>query len=131
MEGFWQAAAAVILTVILVLALGAQGKQVGVLLVLAVCCMLGVLALSYISPVIDFVHRLSIVGQMDAGILEILLKSVGIGLIGEIASLICADSGNATLGKALQMVSAACILRLSLPLLEKLLDLLERTLGEV
>lgn len=131
MEGFWQAAAAVILTVILVLALGSQGKQIGVLLVLGVCCMLGALALSYLSPVVDFVHRLSSVGQLDGGILEILLKTVGMGLIGEIASMICTDSGNGTLGKALQMVSAACILRLSLPLLENLLELLERILGEV
>ena len=131
MSGFLQAAAAVLLTVIMVLALGVQGKQTGILLVLGVCCMLGVLALSYLEPVLDFIHRLSSIGQLDGGMLEILLKAVGIGLIGEIASLICADSGNGALGKALQMVSAAVILRLSLPLLEQLLELLEQILGEV
>lgn len=131
MSGYWQAAAGVLLTVILVLALGSKGKQTALLLVLGVCGMLGVLAISYLEPVIDFIQRLRTVGQLDRGMLEILFKAVGIGLIGEIAGLICADSGNAALGKSLQMLSAAVILRLSLPLLEQLLQLLEQILGEV
>jgi hypothetical protein len=61
----------------------------------------------------------------------ILLKVVGIGLIGEISALICTDSGNASLGKILQILSAAVILRLALPLLEQFLDLLEKVLGNV
>lgn len=130
MEGFWQAAAATALTVILVMALGAQGKQIGTLLIMAVCCILGVLALSYLEPVIGFIRRLSGMGHLDNGMLGILLKVVGIGLISEIAGLICTDSGNAALGKALQLVSAAVILRMSIPLLEQLLELLEQILGE-
>lgn len=131
MSGFLQGAAAVLLTVIMVLALGNQGKQTALLLVLAVCGMVGVLAISYLEPVVDFIRRLRSVGDLDGGMLQILLKSVGIGLIGEIASLICADTGNAALGKALQMLSAAVILRLSIPLLEQLLELLEQIMGVV
>ena len=131
MSGFLQGSAAVLLTTILVLALGSQGKQTAMLLVLAVCAMVGVLALSYLEPVVQFVQKLRAVGNLDGGMLQILLKAVGIGLIGEIASTICADSGNAALGKTLQMLSAAVILRLSVPLLEQLFDLLEQILGEV
>ena len=130
MSGYLQAAAGVLLTVILVLALGKEGKQTALLLVLAVCAMVGVLALGYLEPVVNFLQRLSILGNVSSEMLGIMLKVVGIGLIGEIAALICADSGNASLGKVLQILSAALILRLALPMLEQLLDLLERVLGE-
>lgn len=119
------------MTVIMVLALGKEGKQSALLLVLAVCAMVGVLALGYLSPVVDFMKRLSAIGQINGQMLGILMKVVGIGLIGELASLICADSGHASLGKVLQILSAAVILRLALPLLEQLLELLERVLGEI
>ena len=131
MTAFWQGAAAVLLTVVLCLAIGKQGKEAGLLLTLAVCCMVGALALSYLQPVVEFVRQLQSLGQLDNGMLEILLKTVGIGLIGEIASLICADAGNAALGKSLQLLSAATILWLSIPLLTQLLELLQQILGEV
>ena len=131
MSGFLQAAAGVLLTVILVLALGKEGKQTALLLVLAVCAMVGALAMAYLEPVIEFINKLCTVGKLNAEMLGILLKVVGIGLVGEIAGLVCADSGNASLGKVLQLLSAALILRLSLPLLEQLLDLLEQIMGEV
>lgn len=131
MTAYWQGAAAVLLTVILVLALGRQGKEAGLLLTLAVCCMVCVLALSYLRPVVEFIHQLQSIGQLDSAMLEILLKAAGIGLIGEIASLICADAGNAALGKALQLLSAAVILWLAIPLLTQLMELLQQILGEV
>lgn len=131
MTGYLQAAAGVLLTVILVLALGKEGKHTALLLVLAVCAMVGVLAMGYLEPVINFIQRLSVLGRVNGEMLGILLRVVGIGLIGEIAALICADSGNASLGKVLQILSATLILRLSLPLLEQLLNLLEGILGEV
>ena len=130
MNGYLQAAAGILLTVILVLALGKEGKQTAMLLVLAVCAMVGVLVLGYLEPVVDFMKRLSIVGNVSGEMLGIILKVVGIGLIGEIAGLICTDSGNASLGKVLKILSAALILRLALPLFEQLLELLERVLVE-
>lgn len=131
MNGFLQAAAGVLLTVIMVLALGKEGKQTGILLVLAVCGMVGILALGYLEPVVAFARRLGVVGNVNNEVMGILLKVVGIGLIGEISALICTDSGNASLGKILQILSAAVILRLALPLLEQFLGLLEKVLGNV
>lgn len=131
MEGFWQGAAGILIACILVLALGKQGKEAGLLLTLGVCCMGGVLALSYLRPVIDFIQQLAQVGQLDGGMLEILLKAVGIGLVGELASLICTDAGNSAMGKTIQLLSSATILWLSLPLLTQLLQLLEDILGGI
>lgn len=120
-----------LLAVILALVLDKQEKEMGLLLTLAVCCMISGLALSYLRPVVSFINQLQTIGQLNGEMLQILLKVVGIGLIGEIAGLICADAGKAAMGKALQLLSAAVILWLSLPLLSELLELVQRILGEV
>lgn len=131
MGGFLQAAAGVLLAVILILALGKEGKQTALLLVLTVVGMLGLMAMEYLQPVVAFIRRLSDLSGMDQQLLGVVLKAAGISLIGEMASLICADTGNATLAKGLKLLSAAVILRLSLPLMEQLVELLEGVLGEV
>ncbi len=131
MERYWQAAAGVLLAVILGLVLGKQGKETGLLLTIAVCCMTACAAVSYLKPVLDFVQQLQQIGQLDGEILQILLKVVGIGLVGEIASLICTDAGNGALGKTLQLLTTSVILWLSLPLLTLLLELIQQILGEL
>lgn len=131
MSGFLQAAAGVLLAVIMILALGKEGKQTALLLVLAVISMTGLLAVGYLQPVVDFIRSLSEISGLDHQLLGIVLKAAGISMIGEIASLICADTGNATLAKGLKLLSAAVILRLSLPLMERLVELLEGLLGKV
>jgi stage III sporulation protein AD len=129
MDMFWKAAVAVLITVILSLCLERYGKETAVLLSLLVIGMVATLSISYLEPVITFVNKLRDLGQLDAGMLEILLKAVGIGVVGEISTLVCSDSGNTALGKGLQMLSTAVILWLSLPLFEKTVDLLQSILG--
>lgn len=131
MELYWQGAALVLLTVILGLSLGNQRKDTGLLLTMAACCLVATAAVSYLKPVIEFIEQLQSVGRLDNEMLRILLKTVGIGMVGEIAALICADSGSAALGKALQLLTSATILWLSLPLLTELLELVQQILGEV
>lgn len=130
MTTFLQACGGVLIAVILILALGSHGKEMGSLLGLFVCCMVILLALRYLQPVLDLIRQLQGIGDLDYSMIGILLKVVGIGLISEIAALICADAGNAALGKTLQLLSASVILWLSIPLFEELTALLQRILGE-
>ena len=93
-------------------------------------------SLAYIISVVGykvfaFIGKLQAVGNLNTEMLEILLKSVGIGLLSEIAVLVCCDMGNASMGKTLQILSMAVILWLSLPLFSSLLDLIGKILGEV
>ena len=127
---FLQACGGVLIAVILILTLGSHGKEMGSLLGLFVCCMVILLALRYLQPVLDLIRQLQGIGDLDYSMIGILLKVVGIGLISEIAALICADAGNAALGKTLQLLSASVILWLSIPLFEELTALLQRILGE-
>ena len=131
MEQYLTGAAFVLLAVIVGLVLGKQSHELGLLLSLAACCAVAMLVLDRLEPVVAFVNKLSSISGMDSQMLSILLKTVGIGLIGELAGLICTDAGNASLGKVMQMLTGATILSMSLPLFEKLLDILTNILGEV
>lgn len=128
MDTFWKAIAAVLIAVIFGVFLQRQGREAALLLTLAVCAMTAYLAVSYLEPVISFLERLQTLGGMDNEMLKVLLKAVGIGLISEICTAVCSDSGNAALGKILQLLSAAVILWLSIPLLEQLIELLQKIL---
>ncbi len=131
MNVFLKAIGGVLITTVFCLILERQGKDIALLLAVAVCGMVITAAVTYLRPVIDFVHKLERVGQLDGEMLQVLLKTVGIGLLTEITSLICADAGNKSLGKALQVLSAGVMLWISLPLLNQLLELIENILGAV
>ncbi len=128
MEKFFQAVALVLLTVVLTLALQKQGKETALLLSVLACCMLGVAAVGFLRPVIAFLQKLQSMGSLDGAMLQTLLKIVGIAVTTEVAGLICADAGNASLGKMLGFLGACVILWLSLPMLTALLELVEEIL---
>ena len=128
---FWKAAAGALVTVVLGLALGKQEKDISLLLTMAVCAMVAVIAISYLEPMLDFLRRLEALGDLQGDMLGILMKAMGTGLVSEIAGMICTDAGNAALGKAMQMLGSAAILYLSLPIFTALMDLIQQILGEV
>ena len=131
MDIFFQATAAVLLTVILYLTLNGQNKELALLLTLAICCLVIIVAGRFIQPVVVFLEELQKAGQLDNSYLSVLLKVVGIAFLTEVASLVCTDAGNGTLGKTLQMLGTCVILWLSIPLLDALLALIQDILGEV
>lgn len=131
MEGFIQVSAGVLLTVLLTVALNKQGKDMAMLLTAAACCMVIAVVVTYLEPVLDFVSDLQVIGKLDSEMVRILLKTVGVSLVAEIAALICADCGNSALGKAIQILAVAAVLWLSLPLLRGLMDMIQKMLGEV
>lgn len=131
MDIFVKCAAGVLVAAVLIITLAKQGKDISILLVMAVCCMVLGAAVTFLQPVVDFIKQLQSIGQLDSEMITILLKAVGIGLLAEITCLICADSGNASLGKALQLLATATILWLSLPLLNELIELIDNILGAI
>ena len=128
---FLRAFGAIMIAVILTLTLSKQEKELSLLLTIGVCCMVMLVALEYLSPMVDFIHRLEALCDGEKGWIGILLKSVGIGLVAEIAALVCTDAGNGSLGKSLQFLASAVIIYLSIPVFNGLMDLLQQILGEV
>ena len=94
------------------------------LLTVLACVMILCAAMRYLGTVLEFFADLEDIVGLEGSHFQILLKVVGIGMVGEIASMVCADAGNAALGKALQILVTVLILCLSLPLFQGLLELI-------
>lgn len=126
-----KSAAGVLVAVVMSLILSRQGKDYAVLLVICVCCMVGAASIIYIEKIVIFVKNLESIGNLNSELLSVLFKCVGIGLLSEITTTICTDSGNSALGKMLQILSASVILWLCIPMFTKLLELVQQVLGAV
>lgn len=131
MDMFFKAVAAALITAVLCLVLTKQGKDISLLLTVLACVMILTAAMGYLDSVLEFFHTLEGLIGLKSDHFRILLKVVGIGMVGEIATLICSDAGNAALGKALQTMGTVLILCLSIPLFQDLLALIEDILGGV
>lgn len=128
---FWKTTAGILIAVVLVLAVGKQEKDLAMILTMATCVMVGITSFAVLEPVVDFLYRLAELGNFRLETLKILMKITGIGIISELAQMICKDSGNTALSHGMQMLGTAMILLLSLPVLEMFLELLQQILGEL
>jgi stage III sporulation protein AD len=131
MELFLKATVVALIASVLGLVLQKQGKDIAMLLILAVSVMIAVAAMNYLEPVITFMTKLANLAELNDEMLRIVLKTTGIGVVGELASMVAADAGNASLGKMIQMLTVGVVLWLAVPLLEQLLDLVTSILGQV
>ena len=122
-------AAVVLIGVILSLVIGRQSRDMSLLLTLAVCVAVCMAAVGFLEPVMELLRQLRRLGELDSEAVTILLKAAGIGLLSELAGLICADAGEGALGKALEILSSAAILWLSLPLFQQILTMIEGVLA--
>ena len=128
MDIFLKILSGVLVALILYLIVSKQNKDVSLLLTISVCCMVTVASFEYLEPIFTFINKLQSLGQLNGDLLEILLKSVGIGLLSEVTSLLCSDAGNGAMAKTLQFLASGVILWLSLPLFTRLIELVEEIL---
>lgn len=128
---FWKTLGLAMVALILALVVGKREKDFGLLVTLAACCALAGAAAEYLVPVLDFFRELEAAAGISSDMLGLLLKALGIGLVGEIGGAVCADGGNGSLAKQLQILSNAAIAYLSLPIFSGLLGLIREILGEL
>lgn len=129
MNIFWQAVGGALIAVILCSLVSTQSRDISLLLSLAVCCLVLLAAVNFLKPVVELIKQLQEAGKLDSQLLQTIFKAVGIGLIAELASLICADAGNSALGRAVEVLAAAAVLWLSIPLMTSLLELVQEMAG--
>jgi stage III sporulation protein AD len=129
MDTVFRCSGAAMVAVVLILALRRQSAEIALLLSVLTCCMLLFAGLQLLQPVLAFLRRLQTVGELDSQMTAIVLKSVGLALLGEITGLVCKDSGNEALGKTMGIVCTSAVLYLSLPLFDALLSMIEGVLG--
>ena len=118
------------ITVVLYLVIAKRDKDIAVVLTVAVCSMVLITALHCLDRVVTFLHHVQDIADLDEQTLEILMKSVLIGMTAQIVEMICKDAGNEALGKTLQFLASVTIIVLALPLMETLLELIGKVVGE-
>jgi stage III sporulation protein AD len=131
MDIFWKVIGGSLIALVLGLVLKKRNPDVSVLLDLLVCGMLLAIAMVFLSPILDYLKQLAQIGGLDSEKLEILMKATALGLLSQIASMLCTDAGNSALGKGIEIAAACAILWISLPLLTALTDLIKDTLGQL
>ena len=129
METYFKITAGILITMILCLLLPKQKSDISVLLCTAVCAMALICITVYLEPLLSLFDRLITLGNLPEGLLQILFKVVGIGLISQISAAICIDAGNQSLAKILQLITTVVVLWMCIPLMEELLSLIENVLG--
>lgn len=131
MDIFIKAIAGILICVIVCLILSQQGKSFSVLLTVMVSCMIAVICLSFLEQVIGFIHKIKDLGNLNSSYISVLLKCAGIAILSELTGMICVDSGNSALAKCTQMLAAAIILWLCIPLYTSLMELIEGVLQAI
>ena len=131
MDVYLKATGAVLIAVILYIMLSKHSKDYAVLLSLAVCAMVFAAAGTFLHPIFAFFSRLVQLGGLDSELLGLLLKISGIAMLTQIACVICADAGNKSMEKILQIFSAIVIVWIALPLLDEMLQAIEALLEAV
>ena len=125
MDIFLKVVSISLIAAILGLVISKESKDMALLISISACVMIVWAGFSYLRPVLSFFDTLMDITQIDPDMLKILLKATGVGILGELTSLVCTDAGNAALGKAVQLTSAMVIIWIALPLFEGLLRLIE------
>ena len=131
MERFIQASAGVLAATVLWIILSKQGKEYALILSLGACTLVLLVVFQFFEPIIALLRKLEVLGDLNPQWLNVMLKALGIGLVVEVCSLVCADAGNAALGKTMQILGAVAVLWLSIPLINSLIDLLQQILGGI
>ena len=128
MDEYFKITAFAILTLILYLVLNRYGRDYSVVLSIFICLAVLLAAINFLEPVLEFLDQLLQIADVNSELRKIMLKSAGIGLLSEITSLICSDSGNSALGKSLQILAVFTILWLSIPVFSALISIIQETL---
>ena len=128
---YLKACGALLMSVILILIVGKNSKDFALVLTIAACCMVALAAMEYVRPILEFLEKIEDLGGLDHSMIQILLKVSGIGMITEICSLVCTDSGSASLGKVMKLLGCSVMIWLSLPLYAMLIELLQRIMGSL
>ena len=129
MDDFWKTTALVLLTVILSLSLDKTERDISAVMGIVALCIAACAAVTILNPVLNYLVELQRLFHLPDGLISILMKAVGIALVAELSATICADAGNASLGKMLQILGGAAVLTLSVPMFRTLMTIIREMIG--
>lgn len=125
MEILIKAAAAAVVAAILGLVIKKSNPEATMLLALGAVILLLTFALSAVTEITDFMRELGGFAGISSGIVSIVLKTTGIGIMAKISADVCRDSGQQALASAVEFTGAAAAMYVALPLFRSVLETME------
>ena len=114
--------------ILLCLILSKSANDYSYLITIVLCCGLCFASIELFTPIIHFLTDLGEWIGKTAPLLEILIKAVGLSLIGDMMANICMDAGHAAVGKTVQLSTTIAIIYISIPLIQSLFELIKSVL---
>lgn len=128
MDPLLQGIALAVIGALLAIVLKGHAREMALVLTLGCCCLIASLAIEFLAPVVDLIQELQSLSGLDSGLVAILLRTAGIGLLAETACAVCSDAGESALGKMAQFCGGAAALYVSLPLISTVLSMVQALL---
>ena len=123
MDVFLKTTVTIVIALIFLTVIPNNSRDFSVLVGLAACIGIATATHYFLEPILTFVSSLQTDIAVNNQILQIILKASGVAILSEFLTLFCSDTGNAAMGKAVQLLGTTVILWLSLPLFTTLLEL--------
>lgn len=127
-EPSFRLSALLLTATLLTVVLKKQSPELSLVLTLAACTAVSCLLLSLLKPVLTLAASLAARAEMEDKLIAPLWKCLGIGLLTELTSAVCADAGQSALAKLAELGGGFLCLVVSLPLLQAVLALIEELL---
>ena len=112
------------LTLILILTIKEQRKDIAVILSLIAGVFILNFAINKIEPVINLLNTLSEKSGINKEFFTVILKVTAIAYLVEIAKSMCEDSNEKALGQKVEIAGKVVIISISIPIITSLLNLL-------
>ena len=129
MDIFWKSSAGILISLVLIITLSKQERDMSTILSIAVCSMVGITAIKVFEPVVDFLYEVCFLVSAESSLIKTLLQITGIALVAEFVGILCTDAGSTSLGKSIHLLSATVMLYQSVPILQGMLDMIREILG--
>lgn len=129
MQEFLQVAVIGVVTVVFAALLKRNSGELAILLTIGACVLMGVLIVRMTEPVLTFLGKLRNLAGLDTELMTPLLKTVGIGLLTQLAASVCTDAGESAIAKLIELCGGVLAIYLALPLLEAVIDLIQSMSG--
>ena len=115
--------------VVLALLLKQQKSEYALYLSLVAVILILIFSMNRLQVVMDTIQKMEQYTGIDAAMLKILIKLMGITYVAEFASGICKDAGFSAIGSQIEMFAKFSIMAVSVPVLLSLLETIEGLLG--
>lgn len=103
----------------------AERRDMQQLLFLCAAALIALAAAHLLDPIVEFLHKLEDIGNIQTEYLVILLRSIGIGFSGEIVAALCKDMGSSSVGKTVELLTDCAVVYVSIPMFTALLELIQ------